>query len=168
MDVLLRALALLRDDSTMPTPSLTLAGDGPSRRELTVLAQSLGVEKYVRFIGWTDDVAAFWAEHHLAVAPSYELLESFGMAVIEAMACARPSIVSDRGALPELVDLDVTGAVVAAGDALKLAKAIDSYRSSPDLLSAHGIAAYEQARRRFTLERCADDYLNLADTVDRR
>ena len=165
VDVLLRALAVLLEHSTTSVPSLTIAGDGPGRGKLTTLVLSLGLAKHVRFIGWTDDVAAFWAEHHLAVAPSYELVESFGMTVIEAMAAARPAIVSDRGALPELIDPNVNGAVVAAGDVLKLAEAIDGYRSSQDLLVSHGLAAYEQARSRFTLGRCADDYLKLAEAI---
>jgi glycosyltransferase involved in cell wall biosynthesis len=57
----------------------------------------------VRFLGYVDDetLAGLYANAALFVLPSQD--EGFGLPVLEAMASGTPVIVSDGGALPELV-----------------------------------------------------------------
>ena len=77
--------------------------------------------RYVEFTGWTDDMPSFWRVCDIAVMPSDTCIESFGMAAVEAMACARPVVVTENGALPELVDDGITGFVVSPRDVGALA-----------------------------------------------
>lgn len=58
----------------------------------------------VRFLGYVDDhtLAGLYANAAVFVLPSQE--EGFGLPVLEAMASGAPVIVSDRGALPEVVE----------------------------------------------------------------
>lgn len=167
LDVLLRALALLQPHPKGVRVTLTVAGEGPTRESLEALARKLDVSDLVTFVGWTDDVAEFWSGCHLAVAPNDLFVESFCMAIAEAMTCARPTVVTSRGALPELVVPDVTGAVVRGGDANALAAAISRYVEDPDLLAVHGRAARGLAEEKLRLDRCADRYLDLARTLAR-
>ena len=51
--------------------------------------------------------------------------ETFGLSVLEAMACGTPAVVAGAGALPELVDAS-TGAVAAASSGAAFAEAIAS------------------------------------------
>src|SRR5690606_13640006 len=53
--------------------------------------------------------------------------ETFGRVAIEALAKGTPVIVSDMGAMAELVDDGVTGRKFAAGDAADLARAVERF-----------------------------------------
>jgi glycosyltransferase involved in cell wall biosynthesis len=76
------------------------------------------------------DTPRFLADKHVLVAPS-RARETFNMAVLEAAACAMPSIVADRGALPERVQHGLSGWVFPVGDAAALAQAILHCMVSP-------------------------------------
>ena len=169
VDVLLRALALVRERSPAPAPMLAVAGDGPARPSLERLARRLGLDdRQVAFVGWTSDIPRFWATRDLAVAPNDHLVESFCLAVAEALAAARPAIVSDRGALPELVVDEATGLIVRPGDVDGLARAIEGYRDAPDRLTAHGAGARRFAEENLDLRRCAEGYLHLLASLPAR
>lgn len=165
VDVLLHAIALAGRDDDAPPPYLTIAGDGPIRASLETLAHRLGVSAYVKFLGWIDDLAKFWDGCDLAIAPASTLAESFSMTTLEAMARGRAAVVTDRGALPELVVPGKTGAIVPAGDAPALARAIAAYVSAPDTIKIHGEAAQTVARERFSLATCASAYIQLTTEV---
>ena len=88
--------------------------------------------------------------------------ETFGIVILEAMACGRPVIGVAAGAIPELVDARV-GALARPGDAAALATAImDVYARGPDALGAVARARVERdhawAR---TLDRQLDAYARL-------
>jgi glycosyltransferase involved in cell wall biosynthesis len=162
LEILLRAIAVSNTRHGSPRLRVHIVGDGPARPSLEHLAYELKIASHVAFLGWSDDIAGFWAGCDIAVTPAAELPESFSMSTLEAMASGRATIVTDRGALPELVIPGETGMVVPAGSAIALADAIDAYASSPDLATSHGFAAQTLVRRRFTLERCAQSYILLA------
>jgi glycosyltransferase involved in cell wall biosynthesis len=169
VDVLLRALALVHHRSPDEAPVLAIAGDGPDRPTLESLSRRLGLgDDHVAFLGWTSDITRFWATRDLAIAPSDHFVESFCLAVAEALAAARPVIASDLGALPELVVDEVTGLIVRPGDVDGLARAIERYRDAPDRLTDHGAAARRFAEENLGIQRCADRYLGLLASLPAR
>jgi glycosyltransferase involved in cell wall biosynthesis len=95
-----------------PVP-LLVAGDGP-------LAGWLGASggANVRRLGRLDDpaLAALRARAAVVLAPSL-FVEHFGYAVAEALLDARPVVAARIGALPELVEHEVTGLLGEPGDA---------------------------------------------------
>lgn len=72
------------------------------------------LKESVRFIGRVDEPASVLPGACIYFQPS--IIESHGMAVIEAMSYQIPCIVSDRGGLPESVEHGVTGYVVNIND----------------------------------------------------
>ncbi len=87
---------------------LRLAGDGPAKHRLAVLAKELGVDERLAFIGPIahEDLPAFYHEIDALVLPSRTTphwREQFGRVLIEAMACGAPVIGSDSGAIPSVV-----------------------------------------------------------------
>lgn len=80
---------------------LTIHGEGPLRTSLLELAMSLGVEQHVSLPGPIRDVREAHREHQAFLFPSR--WEGQGNALLEAMACARPVIVSDIPVLREVV-----------------------------------------------------------------
>jgi glycosyltransferase involved in cell wall biosynthesis len=90
---LVRALPLIRGQ--VPGCHLSLIGLGYEHTELGELAQALGVASNVTFCGFVrdDELPAAYSSADLFVMPSVAELE--GMAVLEAMACGRPLLVSN-------------------------------------------------------------------------
>ncbi|GAA4056413.1 glycosyltransferase [Nonomuraea soli] len=93
-DVLIEAIA------TIPDTVLLLVGDGPERARLVELARRLGILHRVILTGASDEVPALLSAMDVFAAPSQE--ETFGLAVIEAMACGLPVLYSACPALEEL------------------------------------------------------------------
>jgi glycosyltransferase involved in cell wall biosynthesis len=96
-----------------------VAGEGPLRAELEMLAARTGGD--VRFAGRVaeDELAHLRATAALAVVPS-RAAETFGLAAAEAMAAGLPVVAAATGALGELVD---PAGLVAPGDPAALAAA---------------------------------------------
>jgi len=151
------------DEGLMEGARLRVAGDGPERPHLEALASRLGLTRQVDFLGWVDDVSAFWASCDVAVVPSNHLIESFGLTAVEAMASGRPVIATRNGALPEVVVDRVTGFLVDRGNPRAIAQALRAYVDDRALLEAHGAAARAWCEQRFDIRRCAESYLALFD-----
>ena len=158
VDDLLRALALLAKEGDV---RLVLAGDGPDRASLADLVASLDLADRVEFAGWLRDMPSFWRAVDIAVVPSHQFVESFGMVALEAMACARPAIVSRNGGLPEVVQEGETGELFEPGDVRGLAAAIRTYASDETKRREHGRQAKDRAARLFGIDRTAASYLEL-------
>nr|WP_249419798.1 glycosyltransferase [Rhabdothermincola salaria] len=102
VDVAVRAVAAVAD------AELVVVGDGPERGALVALADRSGVADRVRFRGPVDhdDLGAVYAALDVVVVPSLETpawVEQFGRVAVEAMASGVAVVVSDSGALPEVV-----------------------------------------------------------------
>lgn len=78
-----------------------VAGDGPLRTELLVLARSLGIEDHVSFLGHRDDVQDLISAMDVFVLPS--LHEGVPMVLLEALALGTPVVASRVGGIPEVL-----------------------------------------------------------------
>src|SRR3989442_302591 len=79
--------------------TLVLVGDGPERDAAEQEVDRLNLQRDVRFLGKVDNVAEILRGSDLFLLPSET--ESFGLAALEAMACAVPVLASAVGGLPE-------------------------------------------------------------------
>jgi glycosyltransferase involved in cell wall biosynthesis len=140
---------------------LRIAGDGPLRSTLEEHAGEIGLGQTVAFEGWSTDMPSFWGSCALAAITSNTLTESFGMAAVEAMACARPVVASRSGALPEIVEDGVTGRLVPPGDHEALAEALIELAQDADHRTDAGAAGRARCEDRFDLRRTALAYLDL-------
>lgn len=101
-DGLLRAWALARDE--LGGRQLVIVGparDDKYRNQLHSLAAELGISGDVVFVGGIplEETAGFYQAADLFVYPS--LNETFGLPILEAMACGCPVVTSDTSAMPE-------------------------------------------------------------------
>ena len=154
IDLLLHAFArLLKEELAPGAPSLSLVlvGGGPRRAELEALAVQLGVAARVRFVGPVphEDVPTWLNRFDIYVAASRLDSESFGVAVLEASACALPVVVSDAGGLPEVVVPDETGLVVPREDVAALVAALRRLVQAPDLRRRLGRQGRERVREHY-------------------
>jgi glycosyltransferase involved in cell wall biosynthesis len=156
----IRALAIAR--RRRPDLRLEIAGTGDHRAELEQLAASLGLERSVVFHGFVSEerkidlMRGAWAN----VFPSPK--EGWGITVIEAAACATPSIASDSPGLRDSVCHGETGFLVPHGDIHALAARMLELTDSPPLVARLGDRARRFAEG-LTWERTAretEDHLN--------
>jgi glycosyltransferase involved in cell wall biosynthesis len=143
IDVLLRALAKL------PRLRLSLAGEGPMRRDLERLAEQLAPGR-VRFLGLVPrpELARVLALADALVLPSV-CLEIAPLALLEAAAAARPVVASRVGGVPEWVEHGESGLLTPPGEPEPLAEALSTLQADPARARAMGERAREVARRRF-------------------
>lgn len=120
---LIEAFARLKDQ--LPDSVLVLVGkDGLSGDRWPRRAAELGIPaERVKFLGARPDPEAFMAAADVVAAPS-ECEESFGLTVVEAMACGVPVITTEVGMLSQLLGPGQTDRVVRPGDVAGLAQAI--------------------------------------------
>lgn len=114
IDILIRAFAALPRHNTISL-RLVIGGDGPDREKLIGLSKELGVGDKCEFAGRIphDKAPDFLRSLDLFANLSYS--ESFGVAVIEAMACGVPVIATATGGLPDIVRHESTGLLVEPG-----------------------------------------------------
>jgi glycosyltransferase involved in cell wall biosynthesis len=103
-------------------------------------------------------MAAFWRACDVAVVPSNEWTESFGMVAVEAMAMGLPVVATNAGGLTEVVEAGETGALFDAGDAEQLGYALRAYLAEPSLRARHGAAARARCEALFDIDRCAAEF----------
>lgn len=115
-DTLLRALALI------PDAHLVIAGEGPERDALGVLARDLGVADRYHPLGWRSDTGALLAACDVMVCPSRH--EPLGNVVIEGWSAGRPVVAAASQGPTELIADGITGLLTPVDDASALAKAI--------------------------------------------
>jgi N-acetyl-alpha-D-glucosaminyl L-malate synthase BshA len=100
---------------------LLLIGDGQDRSVAMELAETLGVEQHIVFLGKQDDVESLLPAADLFLLPSDE--EAFGLAALEAMSCGVPVIATTAGGVPEVVEDGKTGFLLTPGDVDGMARA---------------------------------------------
>jgi glycosyltransferase involved in cell wall biosynthesis len=133
-----------------PRLRLLIAGDGELRGEIDTLARA--TDGRAQLVGHLDDVRGFLAACDMLLFPTLPALgEGFGLAALEAMAIGRPVIATAVGALPEVVEDQRTGLVVAP-EAGPVADALDRLAADASLRERMGAAGLARATDRFSLE----------------
>jgi glycosyltransferase involved in cell wall biosynthesis len=110
-DILLRVLA--RNKWKERKLHVSFFGAGVNRESLEFLAAKLGVQN-VSFEGHTNDVVGIWRNHHALILASRA--EGMPLALVEAMMCGRPGIVTKVGGNAELIEDRVTGFLAAPAE----------------------------------------------------
>lgn len=126
---------------------LAMVGDGPDFTAAQSLAQELGVENHVTFLGKQAHVERLLPLAHVLLLPSQ--LESFGLAALEAMACGVPPVATRVGGLPEVVTHGVDGFLEPVGDIEAQAARVVELLSDEQLYTRVSSAARRTAQTRF-------------------
>jgi len=149
LQVLLAGLPRLRH--LVPDVRLVVVGDGDDVPHLRAAAQRLGVAEAVEWRGAVPhaDLPRHYREAGVTVLPSLTEAESFGMTLIEAMACGSPVVGSRVGGIPFVVRDGVDGLLVPPGDARSLADALARVLTDPAFAASLGFAGREVATKRW-------------------
>ncbi len=120
---------------------LIIASDGPMRSEIERLIDQFDVQDNVRLVGYLDDQGIF--DEILAaramVLPSFA--EGLPSVLLESLALGRPVITTSIAGHPELVEPNVSGWLIPAGDVESLVSAMSEVlTSTPAKLAQMGCA----------------------------
>jgi glycosyltransferase involved in cell wall biosynthesis len=103
----------------MPEARFLIIGDGSMRANLERLSGSLGIADRVQFLGERNDVDAILPSFSIFILPS--LAEGMSMALLEAMAAARPIVATAVGGNLDLIRNGDNGLLVPPGDPEEMA-----------------------------------------------
>lgn len=154
LEVLLEAFSLLED----PDVELWVAGDGP---ESLKLHSKFRQDSRVRWLGRVSEAeaSARMLAADIVVAPSL-FGESFGVVLLEAMACSSAVVASDIDGYRGLVENGVDGFLVPPGNPSALKGAIVELMESPDTLRFLASNGLKKAEKH-SMDTLAKTYLDL-------
>jgi len=110
LDLTLQGIAgMKRDGFISPLPKLLIVGKGDSGPYLK-MAKVLGISDQIVFAGITDEVEAYYLSGDLFVMPSH--MDTFGLAVLEAMAAGLPVVISSNVGAADLVTHGESGLIL--------------------------------------------------------
>ncbi len=157
VDVLLGAWQQVQ--ARHPEALLALAGDGSLRGALEQLSRDLQITETVRFLGYTDQMLAYYQASDLFVLPSWS--EGMSNALLEAMACGLAPVATAIPGNTDVVTSGQDGLLVPAGDEHALAEAITRLLTNTSERQQMVLAARQTIVCRFALEQTAEAYARL-------
>jgi glycosyltransferase involved in cell wall biosynthesis len=125
---LIEALSFLRSRDKW---ECWILGEGELETTLKESCRNLGVEKNVLFWGNTSKVKEILYQSDMLVLPS--LQENQPFAVIEAQLLGVPTIVSNAGGLPEMVENNKNGFIIEKGNSRQLSEKIEYLLNNPSI-----------------------------------
>jgi len=134
---------------------LALVGNGPDLKGALEQAESLGVREHVRPLGKLDDLETVLQASDVFFLPS--LVESFGLAALEAQACGCPVFGYRAGGLPEVVRDEETGILCPEREDVCLGSLAADLLDDPERLRAMRQASRHNAER-FAMEPIVGQY----------
>ncbi len=156
----IRSVAQLAE--RFPRLHYTIVGDGPLRRRLETLAESLRIADRVTFTGALPDVEveAHYEAAHVFILPgvvaSDGAEEGQGLVLVEAQASGLPVVASRVGGIPETVAEGESAVLVPPGDVPALAEAIAQLIESPGRWVGMGRAGRRLVESRYDRDRLAE------------
>jgi glycosyltransferase involved in cell wall biosynthesis len=145
--------AVQRASRADPRVRGAIVGGGPELERIRALAGSDGV---VQVLGERLDVAELLNAADVSCLSS--TAEGVPMALLEAMALAKPVVATNVGGIPEAVLSGTTGFLVDAGDVAAFAEALTLLAADPALGRRFGDAARQRHRELFSAERMVAEY----------
>ena len=163
LNVLIETMNILINRNNYTKVYLYLAGDGPLKEKLNADIRNYTLDQNVFLLGCQSNIGALLQSCDIFVHPCN--IEAFGIAVTEAMMAKKPIIVSDAGALPELIQNNYSGLIVSHKDPNAWAGAILHLINNPDFAATLAQNAQKKALEDFTVENFTNNYLRLYKNI---
>lgn len=148
---------------TFPKVVFIIVGDGDLKEDLMLQAREMGIEDRVFFLGFRKDIANILSSVDIYVSSS--LRDSFGIAVVEAMAAGKPVIATKVGIVPEIIKDDETGITIEPGNSNVIYEAATKLLKDDKLRVKLGISAKQVVTQRFSRQQMVGAYEQLYLTL---
>ena len=146
-DLFVRAASLVA--ARRPDVSFVLVGDGPMRREVMAEVEALGLRERFHVLGCHADASPIYPALQVVCLPSR--IEGQPLTLLEAMAAGRPVVATSVGGIPELVQMEETGFLVAQGDVKAMSERILWLLDNPSRAAEMGQAGRQRVQEQFEI-----------------
>ncbi|MED4524652.1 MULTISPECIES: N-acetyl-alpha-D-glucosaminyl L-malate synthase BshA [Bacillus amyloliquefaciens group] len=156
-------IRVFRNIAANTKAKLLLVGDGPEKCVAWQLVEKYGLQDQVLLLGNQDRVEELYSISDLKLLLSEK--ESFGLVLLEAMACGVPCIGTNIGGIPEVIKDQVSGFLVEVGDiqaASEKALAVLKDKQLSKRLTDHALKMVETA---FSSQRIVSQYERIYDEL---
>jgi len=131
-----------------------IVGDGSEKERLDNLVDELGVRDSVRFYSLCDDavVLSMYQQCDLFILANRQVgsdVEGFGMVLLEAAACAKPTLAGQSGGTKEAIVDGITGRLIDGTNCRAIGEAIENLLSSPSVAYSMGAAGRRRVEQDF-------------------
>ena len=164
IDIAINAFLKLKNLHPQYKLSLHIAGDGPELENYKQLAGT-ELDESIFFHGKIEyaSVPQFIKQNDVFLNLSRS--ESFGVSVIEASACGRPVIVSNRGGVPETTVDQKTGFILKDLDVNHCVDAMTNYIEQPNLIIKHGLAGRKYVEDNYNFQQNLASQINVYEEI---
>lgn len=160
IDLVIKAFSMLKAKHSQRSIKLMLVGEGSEADSLRRLSAELKVDEDVLFTGRIpfSQIADYY--NKIDVFVNISEYESFGVSVIEAMACEKPVIVTNTGGLKEIVETNDFGSLIELGDQEQLIHEMEKYLLDEKLAKEIGKKGREKVLAKYNWN---DNVLQMID-----
>ncbi|MBI3510842.1 MAG: glycosyltransferase [Bacteroidetes bacterium] len=159
------AFSSIREKYPEKNLQLLIVGTGTERKMLEEKVKALRLSGSVTFAGKIDhDKIPEWMEQ-INVFINISKQESFGVSVLEAMACRIPVIVSETGGLAEIVDDGMDGLRVPVNDLGATVTAMEKLLADPNLRIRMGNAGRKKVKEKYEWKNNVDEMIRIYTTL---
>jgi len=145
---------------------LLLVGDGPEKHRVMDQVKESPYMEDVLFLGKQENLAELYAISDLKLLLSQQ--ESFGLVLLEAMACGVPCIGSAVGGIPEVIEHGVDGYIVELGDTDAVEEYAVNLLNDEEKLQHFREAAIRAVDEKFHSSKIVEQYEKLYEKVAER
>lgn len=146
-----------------PDLRFLLAGEGPDREYLEGLAAALGIGDKVFFLGFIKDIYSFI--NFIDINTLTSLSESFPYVLLEGARMKKPTVSSQVGGIPDLIEDGVTGYLFENGNYNEFAERIAELSLSRVKCAELGEALYEKATSTFSNDSLARTHVDIYEKI---
>jgi glycosyltransferase involved in cell wall biosynthesis len=136
-----------------------ILGDGPEKNRLKKSIEDNDLSNFIKLCGFSNNINDYYKSMDFLILPS--LSESMPMVILEAFALRKPVIATTVGGIPEIVQDNISGLLVKAGDVQALANAINTLLDDPQKVIDMGNNAYAHIVAHHTVKDQAAKYLSV-------
>lgn len=168
IDVLIQAFSVFKSKHSQQPIKLIIIGEGSEELNLKKQVSDLKLMDEVVFTGRIpfSEVSRYF--NMLDVFVNISDYESFGVSVIEAMACELPVIVTNTGGLKEIVENDNFGSLVEIKNVNQTAQEIEKYFLDRDKKARVGINARKKVMEKYNWHDNIEQMITLYKQVIKR
>ena len=141
------------------TISFLFCGTGEFKGEIEIFKEMVKEDRFCKYVKYFESISGqqlrdIYLISDIFVLPSYA--ENLPNSMLEAMAAGLPVIVSDVGAIPEVVKDGVNGFIIKAGDIASLTEKILILTESSDLRKSMGAHNVQLIKEKYDMPVVAD------------